>query len=172
MPENDNTQHRRRRSFWWLPPAAVGVGAAALFLLAATHAPHRREAPRALALETPQPPTEPITRAAETATAPDLEATIMARLHAIAAREPATALGLALQGNARFPDSPDAAERGWIICRSLVELKRFPEAVAEARVVVEHYPNTPWAEDVAAHLLINPMSDPSERGYGHVSELE
>jgi hypothetical protein len=49
---------------------------------------------------------------------------------------------------------------------------RFPEAVAAARLMLEQYPNTPWASDVERHLLINPMSDPSERGYGHRSELE
>src|SRR6478609_3381868 len=67
----------------------------------------------------------------------DLEATIMQRLHAIGEADPAAALALAFEGNARFPASADAPERGWIICRSLVELRRFPEAVAEARVVVE-----------------------------------
>ena len=104
--------------------------------------------------------------------APDLEATIMQRLHAIGQADPAAALGLALEGNARFPASADAPERGWIICRSLVDLRRFSEAVAEARVVVERYPDTPWALDVERHLLVNPMSDPSERGYGHELELE
>lgn len=96
----------------------------------------------------------------------------MRRLHAIGEADPAAALGLALEGNARFPASKDAPERGWIICRSLVDLRRFSEAVAEARVVVEQYPDTPWALDVERHLLVNPMSDPSERGYGHDLELE
>src|SRR6478735_1029005 len=102
----------------------------------------------------------------------DLEATIMQRLHAIGEADPAAALALAFEGNARFPASADAPERGWIICRSLVELRRFPEAVAEARLVVDRYPDTPWALDVERHLLVNPMSDPSERGHGHEFELE
>lgn len=113
--------------------------------------------------------------AIEPAVAPktaDLEAAIMQRLHAIGETDPAAALGLALEGNARFPASADAPERGWIICRSLVDLRRFSEAVAEARVMVEQYPDTPWALDVERHLLVNPMSDPSERGYGHEHELE
>ena len=102
----------------------------------------------------------------------ELEQSIMARLRRLRDEDPASALSLALQGNLRFPTSPDAPERGWIICRSLVALERFPEAVAEARVVAEQYPGTPWAEDVEKHLLVNPMSDPAERGYGHRSELE
>jgi hypothetical protein len=96
----------------------------------------------------------------------------MKKLRDIGESDPATALGLALEGNARFPASLDAPERGWVICRSLVDLRRFPEAVAEARLVVEQYPDTPWALDVQRHLLVNPMSDPSERGYGQEQELE
>jgi len=100
------------------------------------------------------------------------EAPTTKRLHELAKSDPATALGLAIASNLQSPGSVDAPERGWIICRSLVNLQRFQEAVAAARVLVEQYPNTPWALDAERHLLVNPMSDPSERGYGHRSELE
>ncbi len=154
----------------WLVAASVGIGAALLVIQ--SHGQPPRGAARAPLAEASEP--KPDTEQPRAAKAPELdpEAALMTRLHALAERDPATALGLALRGNAQFPASADAPERGWIICRSLVQLKRFPEAVAEARVVLDQYPDTPWARDVERHLLINPMSDPSERGYGHVSELE
>jgi len=165
-------EHARRRT--WGPSSAVLaiIGAGAVwFAFARGHGTAAREQPA------PAPTSE--SRALAAALEPsvtrqttDLEATIMQRLHAIGETEPSAALGLALEGNARFPASADAPERGWIICRSLVNLRRFSEAVAEARVVVERYPDTPWALDVERHLLVNPMSDPSERGYGHERELE
>jgi len=168
-----NPESSSRRRNWATSAvvlAIVGAGAAWL-AFGRGHGTTTREK-RALA-----PTSE--SRAPETAVEPavtpktiDLEATIMQRLHAIGEADPAAALDLALEGNARFPASADAPERGWIICRSLVDLRRFSEAVAEARLVVERYPDTPWALDVERHLLVNPMSDPSERGYGHELELE
>jgi hypothetical protein len=101
-----------------------------------------------------------------------VEASLMKRLHELGETDPPAALELALEGNARFPSSSSAPERGWVICRSLVSMQRFDEAVAEARLVVERYPSTPWALDVERHLLINPMSDPSERGSGKRFELD
>ena len=156
----------------WLAPASAGIGAALLVVLMHWQARPPREALHSPPAEANQSEPEPENPRIVAVQAPDPEVAIMKRLHEVARRDPATALGLALQGNAQFPNSADAPERGWIICRSLVELKRFPEAVAEARVVVDQYPSTPWALDVERHLLINPMSDPSERGYGHRSELE
>jgi hypothetical protein len=101
-----------------------------------------------------------------------VESSLMKRLHELAESDPPASLQLALEGNARFPASAGAPERGWIICRSLVNMQRFPEAVAEARIVVAQYPDTPWAVDVQRHLLVNPMTDPAERGYGKKYELE
>jgi hypothetical protein len=111
-------------------------------------------------------------RAAPTARDDDSEAALMKRLHELGENDPPASLLLALDGNARFPGSADAPERGWIICKSLVNMQRFQEAVAEARLVVERYPSTPWALDVERHLLVNPMTDPAERGYGKKYELE
>ncbi len=171
MPES-NALLAKVRVHRWLAPASAGIGAALLVALLRWQAQPSHDALRSPSTAPSQPQSAPEDPRATTAQPPDLEAVIMRRLREATGREPATALGLALQGNAQFPNSADAPERGWIICRSLVELKRFPEAVAEARVVVDQYPNTPWALDVERHLLINPMSDPSERGYGHLSELE
>lgn len=171
MSEN-NAQRRRLSGFWWFPPVIAGIGAATLLLLGAAHAPRWHETARSASPDTTQPPSEPKLQPLAPVRAPDLDPTTMGRLHELVERDPAAALSLALQSNARFPNSAAAPERGWIICRCLVELRRFPEAVAEARVVVEQYPNTSWALDVARHLLVNPMSDPSERGYGRASELE
>lgn len=146
----------------------VGGGAA---WLTQRHGTTARERPAPEATAESRAPEASVERVVVPKTS-DVEATIMQRLHAIGESDPATALALALEGNARFPASEAAPERGWIICRSLVNLRRFSEAVAEARIVVEHYPDTPWALDVQRHLLVNPMSDPSERGYGHELELE
>jgi hypothetical protein len=38
--------------------------------------------------------------------------------------------------------------------------------------MVDTYKDTPWALDVERHLLVNPLTHPSERGYGRQLELE
>lgn len=70
---------------------------------------------------------------------------------------PTMSLALAREANRRFPNSADAAERGFYICKSLVNLERFQEAQEEARVIVERFRGTPWAEDLERHLLVNPL---------------
>jgi len=150
----------------------VGLGAAALLMHTCAQRPLNQSAARLESGDRNAPRSGTGNSAPAKQAAVEREASTMKRLHELGESDPGTALGLALADNLQFPGSPNAPERAWIICRSLVELQRFPEAVAEARVVVEQYPNTPWALDVERHLLVNPMSDPSERGYGHRSELE
>ena len=164
----------RRNRLWahrGLVSVAAGLCGAALLVHVCAERPPKSTAPMESGeRNTPRADATPDANAKQAEV--EREASTMKRLHELRERDPATELGLALAGNLQFPRSPDAPERGWIICRSLVDLQRFPEAVAEARVVVEQYPNTPWALDIERHLLVNPMSDPSERGYGHRSELE
>jgi hypothetical protein len=85
----------------------------------------------------------------------------MARLRELVATDPERALQLARADNARFPDSADAAERAWIVIKSLDSLKRFHEGRDEARVMVERFRGTAWAADVERHTLVYPLDQPS-----------
>ena len=86
-------------------------------------------------------------------------------LRDVGLQDPELSLHLAREGDARFPGSPDGAERGWYAVRALVDLKRMDEAVAESRVLVQKYPQSPFTADVAKHMLTHPMRDPGEVGY-------
>lgn len=103
-------------------------------------------------------------RAADHEIPPD-EESLMAKLRRLGETNPPLSLELARAGNDRYPTSPHAAERGWRLVKSLVNLKRFEEARAEAVILVDQHRDTPWAQDVARHLLVNPLTHPSERGY-------
>ena len=92
--------------------------------------------------------------------APD-EPTLMSELRALLNTAPAQALALARRGDALFPDSPDAPERAWVVVKALDLLKRFHEAQAEAKVMLQLYPDTPWTEDVERHVLLYPLDQPS-----------
>jgi len=180
MPVSSGRIHSPRSRLTWLAGVALGLGAAALLVRACAYGSLNQPVAR---LESGtversssgerSPPSAGTGNGGMTEQAAfEREASTTKRLHELAESDPATALGLAVAGNLQSPGSADAPELGWIICRSLVNLRRFPEAVAAARVVRDQYPDTPWALDVERHLLVNPMSDPSERGYGHRSELE
>jgi hypothetical protein len=54
--------------------------------------------------------------------------------------------------------------------RSLVNLGRSEEAKAEAETMVDTYRDTQYANEVERHLLTNPLTHPSERGYGEDRE--
>lgn len=85
------------------------------------------------------------------------EASLMVRLHQLAETNPPLSLELARQGNARFPRSPDAPERAFIVVKSLVDIGRFKDAQKEARRMLKDYPNDPKTLDVERHLLSNPL---------------
>lgn len=88
----------------------------------------------------------------------------MSAIRDLGAADPARALELSREGNRRFPNSADAAERSWTICKSLAALGRASEARDEAQQMVEQYPGTSWASDVRRHLLTHPLADPGQRG--------
>ena len=90
------------------------------------------------------------------------EPALMNTLRELGDSAPADTLRMARAGNARFPDSPDAAERTWYICKSLVNLENFYEAREEARLMVQKYPGTPFTDDVERHLLTNPLDLPGD----------
>jgi hypothetical protein len=100
------------------------------------------------------------------------ERSLMSTLRELRGSDPERTLALARDGNRRFPDSPDVAERSWVIVKSLSDLGRHDEARAEGRVLLERFRDTRWAEDVYRHLFVNPPTHPFERGYGKDLELE
>ncbi len=75
---------------------------------------------------------------------------------------PLLSLELAREGNRHYASSPDAAERGWYICKALVNLERFYDAREEAREMVTRFRGTAWAVDVERHLLVNPLDLPGD----------
>jgi hypothetical protein len=109
-------------------------------------------------------PLQPVSVAAATppAPAPLDEHSLMSTLRELGDSAPQKSLQLARDGNVRFPNSPDAAEREWYVCKSLVNLEDFYGAREEARSMVAKYPDTPWASDVERHLLVNPLDLPGD----------
>jgi len=147
------------------PVAEVRVGAAERALVAAqalAQEPVVAE-PRAQDSVAPaevEPPAMEA-RAAPATEEPKDEAGLMARLEQLGLSDPAESIRLARLGDERYPNSPLAAQRGWVVAKSLVEQKRFPEAQEEARRLVAKYPGSPWAADVERHLLVYPLGQPS-----------
>lgn len=90
------------------------------------------------------------------------EPALMQTLRALGDSDPQRSLQLASEAERRFPDSPDAPERAWYVCKSLVNLERFSDARHEAKLMVEKYAGTSWASDVARHLLVNPPGMPGD----------
>ena len=89
------------------------------------------------------------------------EPRLMATLRELGGTAPQRSIDLAREGQRRFPNSADAAERDFIVVQSLVNLKRFHEAQDEARVMVKKYPDNPFAQDAQRHLLVYPLDQPS-----------
>jgi hypothetical protein len=99
------------------------------------------------------------------------EVALMQMLRDLSGSNPELSLKLAREGKEKFKDSADAPEREWYIVRSLMNLSRVDEARAEARILVDKYPTTEWAQDVHRHMFVNPPGHPAERGYGKKTEL-
>ena len=97
----------------------------------------------------------------QAAALPD-EASLMSTLRALGDSDPERSLQLARAADQRFPASPDAAERSWYVCKSLVNLQRFSAAREEAKRMADDYPGTAWTADVARHLLVNPAELPED----------
>jgi hypothetical protein len=99
--------------------------------------------------------------AGRTARAPMDEGALMAKLRQLGENAPLQSIELARDGNRRFPSSPEAPERAFILVKSLVNLRRFHEARDEAKVMAAKYPGSPLTEDVKRHLLVYPLDQPS-----------
>jgi TolA-binding protein len=87
----------------------------------------------------------------------------MAKLRDLGTSDLELSLKLAREGNARYPDSSDAVERTWFVCKSLTGLGRSEEARAEALRMVEKYPGTSFTNDVQRHVLFAPQFEPPGR---------
>jgi hypothetical protein len=91
------------------------------------------------------------------------EALLMTKLRDLASLDLELSLKLAREGNDLYPDSPDAVERAWFICKSLTGLGRSEEARAEALKMVEKYPGTSFTNDVQRHVIFAPKFEPPEK---------
>ena len=110
----------------------------------------------------PRPPAAAATRPAVPApTEPGArkpldEASLLERLHELAASNPRLSLKLAREAVARFPDSPNAPEFEWNVVKALFNLRQLQDAEAEARVMLSRYPGSYFTGDVVHHLLNHP----------------
>jgi len=84
------------------------------------------------------------------------DASLLTRLHDLAASDPPMSLKLASEAVARFPDSPNAPEFEWNVVKSLFNMQRIEEAKAEARIMLWKYPDNYFTSDVEHHLLNHP----------------
>jgi len=103
---------------------------------------------------------------AETLTDAD-EPGLMTQLRQLVDNAPGRTIELAREGQKRFPGSPDAPERSWMIAKALVSLGRFEEACGEARHLMRRSPENVWAIDAMRHLLLHPLDLPSRTRQQH-----
>jgi hypothetical protein len=89
------------------------------------------------------------------------EASLMTKLHDLAASDPPLSLQLAKEALARFPDSPNAPEFEWNYVKALSNMEHYKEAEEAARVMVKKYPGNDFAADVDRHLINHPPNPPN-----------
>jgi hypothetical protein len=163
-------------------PATIVLGAAGVVALAAVFFALREKRPSPAPPETPDPvaaaspseatpptakPLAPLP--AQLVTGPRLrkpdqpdagkrldEASLMAKLHDLAAMDPPLSLRLAREAVDRFPGSPNAPEFEWNYVKALANMERFDEAKEAARIMVKKYPGNDFAADVDRHLINHP----------------
>jgi hypothetical protein len=118
--------------------------------------------------EPPRPSAGAVVRAPLPGTAPDRDAgkrldetSLLSRLHDLAASDPPRSLALAREAAARFPASSNAPEFEWNVVKALANMDRYPEAEAEARLMLQKFPGNAFADDVERHLLNHPPNPPS-----------
>lgn len=80
----------------------------------------------------------------------------MQKLRDLLEKDPSSARTAARKDLERDPDGPDAAERYWVIVKSLAVEGRFEDAQREAAIMVPKYRGTRWADDVERHVLAHP----------------
>ncbi len=106
----------------------------------------------------PAPPTGRRVQAPARPDDPELldDTATLAKLHDLAASDPAQSLTLAREALARFPDSANATEFEWNAVKALFNMGRIEDAKDEARIMVRNYPESDFTVDVERHLL-NPQ---------------
>jgi hypothetical protein len=112
----------------------------------------------------PAPPVKgprPRTATTEDAGARLDEASLLSRLHDLAASDPPRSLELAREAVARFPDGANAPEFEWNVVKALANMDRYGEAEEEARGMLRRFPGSAFSEDVEHHLLNHPPNPPS-----------
>ncbi len=114
------------------------------------------------ALPAPVPTAAPSPRKPAEPPAPERldEASLITRLHDLAASDPPESLKLARDARARFPDSAHAPEFEWNVVKALANMDRYQEAEEEARGMLEKYPDNPLSVDVEHHVLNHPPNPP------------
>jgi hypothetical protein len=156
---------------------AAGIVALAVILFALRDkqpGPASSETPDPIAATSPSEPTQPAAKPLpplppQLVTGPRLrkpdepdagkrldEASMMAKLHDLAASDPPLSLQLAKEALARFPDSPNAPEFEWNYVKALANMEHYKEAEEAARVMVKKYPGNDFAADVDRHLIHHP----------------
>jgi hypothetical protein len=76
------------------------------------------------------------------------EAALMARLRGVKDVDAGAAVVLAREGNRRFPDGADAAERSSILIHALAAQGLASEARGEAEDMINRYPDSSWVREV------------------------
>jgi hypothetical protein len=76
------------------------------------------------------------------------DASLMAELRKTTNADPTRAIELAREGNRRFPDSPDAAERTSLLIHALAQDGRTSEARGAAEEMVNRYPDSAWVREI------------------------
>ena len=102
----------------------------------------------AAASQNTEPPAPPPSPSVQAAVARMNEAVLMERLREVAKKDSAQAIELARAGNKRFPDSPDAPERAYILIHALITQNQLSQGRAEAEYMVNHYPDSHWVRDI------------------------
>jgi hypothetical protein len=110
-------------------------------------APAPGPGPAAASQNTP-PPAPPPSPNVQAAVARMNEAVLMEKLREVAKTDSAQAIELARAGNQKYPDSPDAPERSFILIHALITQNQLSEGRAEAEYMVNHYPDSRWVRDI------------------------
>ena len=86
--------------------------------------------------------------AAPTAPREPDEAELMGALRSSGRSDPGFVVALAREGNRRFPNSSDAAERTSLLIHALAEQGLSSEARGEAEDMVNRYPDSRWVREI------------------------
>ena len=129
------------------PPPAAAAPAQAPPPPAPANPPAPGPGPVAASQNTP-PAAPPPSPSAQAAVERMSEAVLMAKLRDVAQQDSAQAIDLARAGNKKYPDSPDAPERSFILIHALITQNQLSEGRAEAEYMVNHYPDSKWVRDI------------------------